>query len=872
MSFASRLSIKWSLGLFLGVLGIIVFIYAGIDLAGALKRQAASERVLTLAQASRTALKTLLGTRLERGSLNIALSGEGPADAAITGNIANYRKTVEAGYGALVASIEAAGIAKPISTLPALKQAHDAMVALQSRLDADAGRPKSARDPQSHGASQTTYQNFLNALTATTDAVDASILNADKGVDRYLAVKRAAWAARAQYGAALVRLETVVAANRGFTPVEAGLAFEERGKTASFWSVLQDAVNADDMAPSVREAFNKANTAAFTGRSGKTPRPPTTRWPPASRCPSPRKTFRCKHAEGRAGGGGGQCRARPTGTEGGGRGLGIPRRLLPVARLSHRLGAHRRRRPCLHPPARDAADPEAQRHMRSLADGDTEAEVGSLDRGDEIGEMARAVQFFKENLQRNKELEEDAKRIAREAEEARRAGMLKLADDLERSVGAIVAAVSSSATQMEATAQAMSYSASTTLSQSTSVSSAATQASANVAAVAGATEELGSSVSEIGRQVEHSVNKAQSAVTEAEKRQRRHHGAQSGGARISTIVDLISQIAGQTNLLALNATIEAARAGDAGKGFAVVASEVKGLAEQTSKATTEIAQQVASIQGTTNQAVAAIDHVMNTIRDINTAARQISTHGGAAVAGHHGDRAEHQPGVRGRERGELHHHQRGAGGGRNGRWRAAGAGCVLGTGRARCLVPEPVKSFLATIRAAERQTVGITKRPGGLAEPARPFVVQGVSVARAGSRPMPRSWLSRGAMRRASATRAAVRGVVGSRWGTTRPMEWVISGSTMGMERSSEVRPRESASIAGMTLDHWPVRTWVKSTIMELLSSVGFCTAPEAASSPSTMRRFCMSGVSRQSGNSAISAHVTCSRSPYLAPGEVTRR
>ncbi len=626
MSFASRLSIKWSLGLFLGVLGVIVFIYAGIDLSGALKRQAASERVLTLAQASRTALKTLLGTRLERGSLNIALSGEGPADAAITDNIANYRKTVEAGYGALVASIEAAGIAKPISTLPALKQAHDAMVALQSRLDADAGRPKSARDPQSHGASQTTYQNFLNALTATTDAVDASILNADKGVDRYLAVKRAAWAARAQYGAALVRLETVVAANRGFTPVEAGLAFEERGKTASFWSVLQDAVNADDMAPAVREAFNKANTAAFTGQvwedtkaaydtlaAGKP-------LPIAAKDLQVQNTLKAGLVVEVANVALDQLVQRAEAVVSESRAdfflslaCLIGSALIVVAGLAFTLLRVTR-------PIQKLNDT-----MRSLADGDTEAEVGSLDRGDEIGEMARAVQFFKENLQRNKELEEDAKRIAREAEEARRAGMLKLADDLERSVGAIVAAVSSSATQMEATAQAMSYSASTTLSQSTSVSSAATQASANVAAVAGATEELGSSVSEIGRQVEHSVNKAQSAVTEAENASGVIMELNQAAARISTIVDLISQIAGQTNLLALNATIEAARAGDAGKGFAVVASEVKGLAEQTSKATTEIAQQVASIQGTTNQAVAAIDHVMNTIRDINTAARQIST-------------------------------------------------------------------------------------------------------------------------------------------------------------------------------------------------------------------------------------------------------
>jgi methyl-accepting chemotaxis protein len=262
--------------------------------------------------------------------------------------------------------------------------------------------------------------------------------------------------------------------------------------------------------------------------------------------------------------------------------------------------------------------------MQALAGGNLSVSIPHQGARTEIGTIADAVQVFKNGLIRMKALEDETAQARLAAEEQRKAGMRQMADGFEAAVGGIIGMVSSSATELQATAQTMTATATETASQSTTVAAAAEEAASNVNTVAAAAEELGSSVQEIGRQVAGSAELAQCAVHEADQTGTLVQELSAAVSRIGDVVGLISNIAGQTNLLALNATIEAARAGAAGKGFAVVASEVKALAEQTAKATSEISGQITQIQASTGQAVTSIAGITGRIREISGVATSIA--------------------------------------------------------------------------------------------------------------------------------------------------------------------------------------------------------------------------------------------------------
>ena len=261
--------------------------------------------------------------------------------------------------------------------------------------------------------------------------------------------------------------------------------------------------------------------------------------------------------------------------------------------------------------------------MTSMSQGELDVHVDSTDRGDEIGEIARATEIF-----RTKGLE--ARYLASEQHKEQqtkenRAHKIDVAlNNFDVSMNGIFKSLSGATTELESTAGKMSSIAEETSSQATTVASVATQASSNVQTVAAAAEELAASIAEISRQVQEATGVAAEAVQVAQDTNTSMLALSKNAGQIGDVINLITDIAGQTNLLALNATIEAARAGDAGKGFSVVASEVKSLAGQTAKATENISRQISAIQQATTSAVNAINHISLIINRISQVQSTIS--------------------------------------------------------------------------------------------------------------------------------------------------------------------------------------------------------------------------------------------------------
>ena len=256
--------------------------------------------------------------------------------------------------------------------------------------------------------------------------------------------------------------------------------------------------------------------------------------------------------------------------------------------------------------------------MSKLANGDTSVQIPSTDAKDEVGEMARTVVVFKDNMIHAETLRTEQEAMKLRAAEEKRVTMNQMADNFEASVKTVVTGVSASATQMRGNAERLNQLAGETKSNSAIVSSSATEAAQTATQVAAAAEELTAAIGEISAQVQKSSGVATQASAQAESINQSMHLLVDKSNRVGEVIQFITNIASQINLLALNATIESARAGEAGRGFAVVASEVKNLANQTAKATEEIVQQVQSMQEATHEAVESVGQIIAIIGEISS--------------------------------------------------------------------------------------------------------------------------------------------------------------------------------------------------------------------------------------------------------------
>ncbi|KPQ11523.1 MAG: methyl-accepting chemotaxis protein [Saliniramus fredricksonii] len=260
--------------------------------------------------------------------------------------------------------------------------------------------------------------------------------------------------------------------------------------------------------------------------------------------------------------------------------------------------------------------------LERMAGGELDATVPGVERNDEVGAIAKALVGFRDALGQRKA--EEAQRNAEQTEAEKQTAMVRLADEFETTVGGLVRELSKSSGTLKSTARSLSSTAEETNMQSASVASAAEQTAANVQAVATATEQLAASAQEIGSQVSQTATKSAAAVEQARETNELVTELSDSAQKIGEVIAMIRAIAEQTNLLALNATIEAARAGEAGKGFAVVAAEVKGLADQTAKATDQIATQITGMQGISEKSVAAIAAIAHQIEEMSSLTNSVA--------------------------------------------------------------------------------------------------------------------------------------------------------------------------------------------------------------------------------------------------------
>ncbi len=261
--------------------------------------------------------------------------------------------------------------------------------------------------------------------------------------------------------------------------------------------------------------------------------------------------------------------------------------------------------------------------MKRLADGDTTTRIPATHARDEIGEMARTVIVFRDNMIERERLAQTQTEASR-AREQRSDVIADTIMQFEHSVENALSTLRAASMKLETSSADLNKAADTVSSETDTAKSRVSAASENVTAAASSVEELAASIGEIASQAAKSTDVAGRAVSEAQRTVTTMKELGSAATRIGEVVGLIQAIAGQTNLLALNATIEAARAGESGKGFAVVAAEVKSLAGQTAKATEEIAEQIGAIQSAAADASQAIEQVDTIIRDMASIATTVA--------------------------------------------------------------------------------------------------------------------------------------------------------------------------------------------------------------------------------------------------------
>ena len=620
----NAVSVRTILRTVISALAAVIVILLGLGAWSSWQQLQVAKHIASVAEASSFAFTAMHNLRTDRSTTVQSLNAPGPIADDTRKRLESIRNEEVPALDAALAMLPGIDFPEKQTVLPELQQLAASVKDMQKTAWDEMAKSKDARKAGLDADYQKQSTALLTVLNKVSDRLAAAVKLQDAFIDQMLLVRQMAWMVRNTGGDASLIVSNGVAGMKlaADTP-EKYKAAVTASETA--WSALEGIVFGSSLPPKLRAAIDDAKSVYFeptystqrdrvlqTVLSGGTPEMNSEQWTVMS-------VGRLSKLLAVAVAGLDAAKERAASEESAEVvNLTIQVSLLLLAilgALASNVLINRRIVGPLH------AIKEA---MLRIAAGDLDAEASYPGRRDEIGALASAFGTFKQNAADKARFEAEQQERRAQAE-ARQQAIEGYINAFEGQVRDVLDAVGSASQQMLVTSDTMTRTAERSNQQVRAAADVSEEASTNVQAVAAASEELSASISEISRQVTSAATIAGRAVEETQATDRTVQSLAEIANKIGDVIKLISDIAGQTNLLALNATIEAARAGEAGKGFAVVASEVKSLANQTAKATEDIATQIAAVQGVTQEAVDAIKRIGGTIDNVSAIATSIAS-------------------------------------------------------------------------------------------------------------------------------------------------------------------------------------------------------------------------------------------------------
>ncbi|MGY4627732.1 methyl-accepting chemotaxis protein [Bradyrhizobium sp. USDA 4486] len=618
----NRLTVSALLKAVIAITSVCVVIALSLTAYESWDRLKTANRISQIADASADLFKAMHNLRTDRASTSRLLNATEPMDSEIEKYLRAIR---DAEMPAMVHALELLpdmDFPQSGALVPELARLYKSLTEEQKQFWEEVAKPKDQRRAGLPKEYMDTTQGLLETLDKLSNILAASVNHQDAEIDQLLSIKQNAWLLRNTAGEASLIISTGLNAGR-ITP-EARLAYTQYvGGTAAAWKALELSASGMQLPPALSSAMATVKTAYFdpqylalrdrlanTLANGEKAELTANQWTPVT-------VGRLAGAVAVAETALDAAKSHTLDQRGAAQRALIVQLMLLALAIGLAAGAIMLvSRRVIHPlnAIRDA--------MLKVAGGDLAVDSGYLDRQDEIGALAGALETFKQQAAEKLKIEaQERERNAGAA--ARQRAVEAYVGEFEGAVRKTLGELSEASSEMRKTSGDLSAVSQKTNDRVQVAGKASNDASMSVDSVAAA-EELSASINDISQQAAHAAGIASRAVNQARETDGTVQGLAQSAGRIGEVIGLINTIAAQTNLLALNATIEAARAGEAGRGFAVVASEVKSLASQTAKATEEISGQIADIQRVASDAINAIQTIGGIIGEVNEVATAIA--------------------------------------------------------------------------------------------------------------------------------------------------------------------------------------------------------------------------------------------------------